>query len=248
MRMKTFVVNMPKDKLKLSQIKEQLDKHPELDCIIWEAVEGRKLTKEQQAELILPAFKARYGKSASLPAAGCALSHIGIYRRIVEEDIAYALILEDDCILSNNLMLDAFANLLSKDEPIAILLSPEFWYYKQNRIMDVDHRHSVYAVDCGYMTSGYLINKSAASLLLDHIFPVQFTADAWKDFMSFGLKLYGVVPHLTSYPEGMGEIGKSVITNSPLMRIRAKIIKWILTILSFRKTLAGFRKSSLVWR
>lgn len=208
MREKTYVVNMVKDVGKKTAMEAQLASHPELDWQFWIAVEGRKLTPEQQSEMILPAFKERYGKSATLPAAGCSLSHISIYRDMVANDISHALILEDDARLQSDLHLDEIKTLLETDRPVAVLLTPDFWY-TTTPISKIDNKHRIFPVYDGYMTSGYMINKAAARLLIKHIYPVQYTADAWEIFISFGLHLFGVVPHMISYPEGLGEIGLS---------------------------------------
>lgn len=73
---------MLKDVSKKAAMEAQLASHAELDWQFWEAVEGRRLTPAQQAEMILPEFRERYGRSATLPAAGCSLSHIGTQRKL----------------------------------------------------------------------------------------------------------------------------------------------------------------------
>lgn len=245
--MKTYVINMAKDIAKRKVIECQLQKHPELDYEICKAVEGRKLTHEEQHQFISPMFKQRYGKSASLPAAGCALSHINVYKSILESDIDYALILEDDAILSDDLKLDCVKPLLFTDNPVAILLTSDFWYIN-SPVLNIDKRHTVFKAYDGYMTSGYLINKAAARLLLDKIYPVQYTADAWANFISFGIKLYGVVPHIVSFPDEPGEIGQSIIPTGFIQEIRSKLIKIYITIKFIPSYLLGKRKSKKKWR
>lgn len=221
MREKTYIVNMLKDVSKKVAMEAQLASHSELDWQFWEAVEGRRLTPTQQAEMILQAFRERYGRSATLPAAGCSLSHIGIYRDMVANDISHALILEDDARLQPDLHLDKINGLIETDRPVAVLLTSDFWY-TNTPVSKIDGKHSIFPVYEGYMTSGYMINKAGAQLLLEHIYPVQYTADAWKIFITFGLNLYGVVPHIISYPEDFGEIGRSQISEDEpiILKIR----------------------------
>lgn len=247
--MKTYVVNMTKDIQKRTEIERQLKLHPELDYQVWEAVEGRKLSEEEQTRLILPEFKIRYGRHASLPAAGCSLSHIGIYKDIISSRTQYALILEDDAILSGDLKLDSISELLDTDTPIAILLTSDFWYHKKNKVKTIDGLHEVFEVVEGYMTSGYLINRAAAELLLRYIFPVQYTADSWSIFMTFGLKLLGVVPHLISFPDGVGEIGISQLKQDEpyYMKIRHKLGRLKAAIHQTINYMMGVRKSSKLW-
>jgi glycosyl transferase family 25 len=246
--MKAFVVNMLKDTTKREQIEKQLAYFPEINYQIWPAIEGRKLSVQEQKQFILPEFKQRYGKSATLPAAGCSLSHIGIYNTIVETRTCYALILEDDAVLSRELKIDSYIDLLSSSEPVAILLTPDFWYYKRDKLCDLDSQYCVYKVNDGYMTSGYLINNAAASLLASLNYPVQYTADAWSVFMEKGLELYGVVPHLISYPDGIGEIGQSIIVNDSFyQKIRHILVSIYLKFADLRKYLKGMRKSQKKW-
>lgn len=246
--MKTYVVNMQKDIVKRAQIEAQLAEHPELDCQIWKAVEGRKLTEQEQKKRILPEFKLRYGKSASLPAAGCSLSHGEIYKDIIKNDIQYVLILEDDARLAKDLKIDACVEILKSKKPIAILLTSEFWYMKDALTKVVDNKYSIYKLYNGYMTSGYMINKAGAELLYKINYPVQYTADAWKVFIEKGLSLYGVVPHVISFPDGCGEIGMA--GNTPTKgwkKYRSKLIKAYLEIIWSQKYLLGHRRSKKIW-
>ena len=57
MREKTYIVNMLKDVSKKAAMEAQLASHSELDWQFWEAVEGRRLTPAQQAEMILPEYQ-----------------------------------------------------------------------------------------------------------------------------------------------------------------------------------------------
>ena len=63
------------------------------------------------------------------------------------------------------------------------------------------------------MTSGYIINHSAAILLKEKLQPIQFLADQWDEFAQLGINLLGIVPHLISYPNELGEIGLSQHNN-----------------------------------
>lgn len=247
--MKTYVVNMLKDTVKRATIETQLSSHPELDYKIWEAVEGRKLSVDEQREIVLPEFFTRYGRNATLPAVGCSLSHIGIYKDIIKSNTKYALILEDDAILSNNLYIDSIVSLLDQDKPVAILLTPEFWYRKENKVKDIDSAHKCYFITDGYMTSGYMINKAACELLVPNIYPVKYTADAWGDFVKMGINLYGIVPHVISYPDGCGEIGLSQRVHKTMYeKARAILVKIYIKYLNARSYLKGNRKSRKLWK
>lgn len=248
--MKTYVVNMLKDKEKRATIEKQLAQHPELDYQIWKAVEGKRLTEQEQKEMIFPDFKQRYGRGGNLPAAGCSLSHDGIYRDMIDNDIPYALILEDDAVLAFNLYVDEYVELLDRNEPTAIMLTSDFWYHINDKIKDVDSKHAIYKVKEAYMTSGYLINKAAAKIIFDHNYPVQYLADSWEQFAEFGIELYGIVPHVTTYTKGViGEIGleSGDYRRRQGLGVKQKLVKLYFKIQLVKRYLQGYRKSQVLW-
>lgn len=238
---------MEKDTQKRELITSQLKHHPELDWQIWKAVEGRKMSDEEQKESISPEFYVKYKTNATLPAVGCSLSHYYIYKNMVEKNIPFALILEDDAILSDNLHLDNVKKYLDSDNPVAILLSPEFWYWEIDKQENIGSSHNLYQLSNGLMTSGYLINKAGADLLSNIVYPVKYMADAWSDFVKMGLTLYGVVPHLTSYPKGIGEIGSSQHKRSIYVRLRLPLVKMYIAYLNWRRSMRGEKHSKRLW-
>ena len=101
---KTYVLNMEKDVQKRATIESQLEQQKDLDVTIFKAIEGRKLTEQELNEWVdMSAMQKRYNNFATLPAIGCALSHWNIYKMIATYQEPYALILEDDALLSANL-------------------------------------------------------------------------------------------------------------------------------------------------
>lgn len=252
--MKVFVINMLKDTEKKNVIKCNLDKIGISKVEFFEAVEGRRLTEEQLNSLAdMEAFQSRYGRFATLPALGCALSHIGVYEKIIkDESIKVALILEDDAIPSPyiNSGLEHWLSFIEDIScPTAILLTPDFVYHKSGGIVEEHCNHRLYRVNSGYMTSGYLINREGAELLYKKLRPVSRLADEWGYFQSLGLVLYGLVPHVISYPDGLGEIGRSqhIQQRNIFQKIRYRLagIKGRLSKLKLYKN--GYRFSKKLW-
>ena len=209
--MKTYVINMEKDVQKRMLIEQQLVKQANLEIVFFKAIEGRKLNREELRNSVnMDLFKKRYHDFATLPAIGCSLSHWSLYCMMSEAADPYALILEDDALLSPNLAckIGNFESFLCSDTPTVILLTPEFVYGLKQEVKATDGL-SLYALCGGTMASGYLINKAGAELLEKNLYPISYLADMWDDFVEMGLKVYGIVPHLVSYPEGLGEIGRS---------------------------------------
>lgn len=249
-RIKTFVVNMEKDTEKRARIEEQLASHPMLDYEIIKAVEGRKLSTDELAQQCdWDYFVKKYGKGATLPAIGCSLSHYSIYKRIADDCLDFALVLEDDALLCKDLEAIIFnlISILNNTEPTVTLLTPEFTYYKNNFTAKIND-YKVYKLWTGVMTSGYLINNRGAKLLKDKLFPVRFVADDFVEFHKMGLKIYGVVPHLVSFPKGLGEIGKSVWNQySFLTKLKRPLGKLKLKLHYYKLRKKGYYISKKMW-
>lgn len=251
--MKTYIVNMEKDTAKRAAIEHQLQTHPELDYQIWKATEGRKLSKEELDRTGYNEFRKKYGDFGTLPAFGCSLSHYYIYQDVASSSDKVALILEDDAILSNEFsnyinVLQSYVTALN--EPAAVLLTPDFVYKKNQLLHMEDVPLCITPVLFGYMTSGYLINKRGAELLTKTIFPIRFIADEWNEFHRLGLNIYGVVPHIVSFQDGLGEIGQSqqlTANDSILKKCRHSLGRIKGIILKRINYLKGIRYSAKEW-
>lgn len=69
-----------------------------LEYEVVNAVDGKKLSEKQISEVV------REGLSYDCGVVGCYLSHIMVYKIIVERNISTALILEDDAMLNSNIV------------------------------------------------------------------------------------------------------------------------------------------------
>lgn len=250
--MKTYVINLLRDVKKRDKIEQQLLRHPELDYQIWEAIEGNKLSIEQQHQFGYFDFKNKYDYLGTLPAFGCSLSHYRVYEEIVKQNVPCALILEDDAIISKSLVkqIDNINTFLSShDEPLAILLTPDFIYHKNDVVLSKDHVLNVVKIQYGYMTSGYIINQLGAELLSRKLFPIKYIADEWAEFKKIGLKVYGVVPHLISFPDEIGEIGASQLKsrNNWILWLRHMIGNFRAQFINKKLFRNGLRKSEKLW-
>lgn len=250
MKIKTFVVNMKKDVHKRALIESQLKGKTKLDVCIFEAVEGRAMSTEEINKVAdMESFKKINGIGATLPALGCSLSHWSIYNNIAtQNNYDYALILEDDAKISKDLedYIIALESILHLDSPVVILLTPEFLYRKDGKIKDINDG-SLYDLYSGLMTSGYLINKAAAVLLKEKLFPIKYSADDWTKFKSFGLNLYGIVPHIVSYSGG-GEIERSIKANYSFWRwIKYPVVLINIKLTYIRMRYRGILRSKRIW-
>jgi len=91
-----FIVNLKKDSEKKEHMKK-LCKQYALDCQFTDAVDGKKLDQNELSEVYdSKRAQKEYGRKLSPGEIGCTLSHKEIYRKMVNEQIAQALIFEDD--------------------------------------------------------------------------------------------------------------------------------------------------------
>lgn len=248
-----FIINMLKDVQKKKEMNLQLENQENLNVTFIKAIEGKEMTDKELSDLTnLNKFKERYKTFATLPALGCSLSHLSVYKKIKDDvNLDVALILEDDAKLCPKLAdkLIYWVNLLQNtDQPVVILLTPGFKYLKKD-LVEVHQGSELYHLHSGVMTSGYLINKEACKLLYDKLTPASYLADAWGEFCKMGLVLYGIKPHLISFSGELGEIGKSQRlqqrTCFQLIRFRLASIKgFISRVVAYVK---GYRKSTKNW-
>ena len=136
---------------------------------------------------------------------GCALSHMGIYRKMLAEGIEKACILEDDVVIDNRFPM-VLANLEKQydpNTPHVVLLSnhmeppkgqvgdPFVGYLTEPGLND-------FRVEfCGWDTfaEGYVIGTAAAKAILSQNDPIIAPCDSWCRWQDNGaIKLYRAYP------------------------------------------------------
>lgn len=145
---------------------------------------------------------------------GCAQSHIDIWRHIVEHDISYALVLEDDASFDgewdNKLAIFQKTNqdaewymiVLNGSEPIA---NRDQWICTRNQEQ--------------YLTGGYIISRKGAEVIL-HDFRDSFFASDW---MTSRIQFHG---HSYCYfPWLIIQEGKDTSIGSQVAEDHAKVLR-----------------------
>jgi glycosyl transferase family 25 len=179
-----YVVNLARSLDRRAHITRELRK-TSVGYEIVTAVDGRELDLTDAAR-IDPSFVA----NGILPAgsAGCALSHLSVYRKVVEDGVDVALILEDDVVLPADLdelaeevarhLSGAEVALLSVDCPDPVQLS------RAGAVRLSGGRQLALPIDVAQpMSAGaYLITREACERLIKLLLPIRVTADAWQFF------------------------------------------------------------------
>ena len=180
--MEIFVINLPRSHARREAMIQESEKY-DLNIKFFDAVDGGELTVADKKRLL-------YNPDNNLltnSEIGCALSHIMLYRKIVEEGIPFALILEDDVGFDF--------------DPRPLLAAIEAYGANECAVYNFAHWHKTFtrsiARDVGdfqfyrafdaFGTYGYVITKAAAEKLAKFLMPVRAVADDWKYMLKSGL-------------------------------------------------------------
>lgn len=193
----TFIISLPKDRHRLDALGAQL-RALEMPFTAIEAVHGASLDAAELAA----AYDARkalrlFNRELSRGEIGCALSHVKIYRKMVEEDIPCALVLEDDAKILDPDLAATLAKLKTRypaQTPTAVLLS-HAKRYDGNSGVALDAQRNVYDAYRGVCAHGYFITRAAAAILLDKLYPVFVVADKWEFFQARYIGVRALVPY-----------------------------------------------------
>lgn len=96
-----FVINLERSAARRETMKAQLDQLG-LPYSFCTAVEGAKLEEKDLGFYARRRRRLMFGKDLSPSELGCLLSHRTVYRKMIDENIPIAIVLEDDAILSDD--------------------------------------------------------------------------------------------------------------------------------------------------
>lgn len=196
-RPKAYVINLERAQDRRARIGAALDALG-LDWEIFNAVDGRLLDDRALAK----AYDADGARSAyremSRGEVACALSHLGVYRKMLDDGAAHALILEDDALPRSDLprVLDALAAAIRADEPEVVLLTHVDKYTAWGSQPLGGPTRLVRRYHEWWRAHGYLVTRAAAQRMLESLQPVRSAADQWSRFEREGIvRVRAVVPY-----------------------------------------------------
>ncbi|QHM71264.1 glycosyltransferase family 25 protein [Mixta intestinalis] len=206
MNSSVFVINLARSTERRRDIEKNLNEC-KINYQITPAVDGAALTEQEQKQ-----HTRAINYAITNGELGCALSHINIYRYIVEHDIASALILEDDASIPPHAsnVIETLERQIDESKPCIVLLTKTQKYLKKPT-RQITGEYALHKVLEAQGTHGYLINKKAAEALLAFLYPVWLVADKWNVIYEYGISdIYSVKPILieTSIHESDSTIQK----------------------------------------
>ena len=180
----TFAIGLPRFSARYAHITDQLRKRI-VDRYEVIGIDGSELdlSKVVSAEALTSRM--------SSGQAGCALSHIAAYRRMVELDLPHAMIIEDDAVLSENIK-HLVADCLPHLSPFGVISfynprpKPTRYSDRGAPALSTGRLLSPVATLDTHTTTAYLIGRHAAEKIAHYNFPLRHLADQWFAFHKIG--------------------------------------------------------------
>ena len=190
-----WVINLDKDTERLQRITQQLASTG-LDWTRMSAVYGRALPPEEQARLLdSAAYRRKHGMEPALGELGCYLSHLAVMHALLASAHRFALVLEDDVLLTPALLPVLHGLLQHADRWDMVKLSQVHSGTPQSVLeLAPGHRLAVMLSRCTG-SSAYIVNRHAAQAYVDGLLPMSLPYDhVFDQGWTFGLKVRLVTP------------------------------------------------------
>ena len=200
MKIKTFVINLKDSVERREAVLAETARYPFMDIELIEAVDGRKFTPEEIGECFdLKKFIDRYYRPAKGGEIGCTLSHRICYRKLLESEEEFVLILEDDVDFIHPEKLETIlSDILDgcrDKKPHFITLAMHLLYYPE-KCRKLNY-YTLFRIYDAWGTCAYLINRQAAERLLSDAYP-SIVADDFYFMRQRGIQVEGIYPNLAA--------------------------------------------------
>lgn len=198
-----YVINLAPAQSRRQRMSEQLARLG-VPFQVFPAVDGRALAEQEVAQRYDAAAAAVRYRPMSRGEVGCALSHLGVYRKMLADGASFALVLEDDALLGDDLPavladLEAHLNPARAD---VVLLSHVDKYTRWGARPLGRSRKLVRRYGEWWRAHGYVVTRAAAERLMAGLQPVWCAADFWSAFEKQGLvAVRAVVPYCIGLTE-----------------------------------------------
>ncbi|WP_353149551.1 glycosyltransferase family 25 protein [Pollutimonas bauzanensis] len=203
-----YVINLRADIAKRNRMKAALAGHT-INPIFFDAIDGRSLSEaDLDRHLSRQLLTQEYGVM-SPGEVGRALSHLAIYRDIVQRGLDMAVILEDDVCIADEFgeLLDTsssfgLSGVLSNVHPEMLQLTRVSRGYRFTAKQLLSDRAAIRPAGSVWLASGYMINQAGARSLSKSLYPIWTVADHWSRFQEKGLiRLWSVTSPVVWEPE-----------------------------------------------
>ena len=163
---------------------------------IIDAVDGSALDLTELSDRLSPEkFRIKYGRKFSPGEIGCYLSHYNLWRRIVEQGIDCAIVLEDDAVLDEDFF-EVTSRLINLDWQWGlVLLSSHDRKFDRVLCEVCNGRRLVRHKRRAWGAAAYVIRRSAAEKLLTYCHEIRAGIDAlYSEYWKNDVAVYLVTP------------------------------------------------------
>jgi glycosyl transferase family 25 len=228
--MHAYVINLARSADRRAHIIAELKK-ANIDYEMVVGVDGLDLDMQDRTT-IDPSLFTRSAWSEGM--AGCALSHLRVYQKMIEDGLDTALVLEDDVTLPGDLgnLADALVEHLAAAELVLLNYdSKESCKMSREGAIDLPNaRRLVLPIDVRQpgSSAGYLITREAAKRMSACVLPVRVSPDDWWFFYREGAidRVRCVVPlPVTKSPRFESTIGLYGLGNGIKGRLLEPLVR-----------------------
>lgn len=212
-KVEAYVINLDEAKKRWDFMKPQVEAL-QMPYERVAAVEGKKLSKKFMNEIVDETSYMKFFRGTpELGTIGCSLSHERVWRKFLESDNEFALILEDD-VKFDPMKLREIVNFSIENEGLWDILSFESNHHgypqKIAKFSSKKIDESEFLVF--YMTNvkhsgAYLIGRSSAKKMLEKFYPIKMPLDHYYSrSWEFGLRFCGIEPRIVEQKFGDSQI------------------------------------------
>ncbi len=198
--MKIFVVSLKRATERRKRITEHLDAR-NISYDLYDAVDGTLLTDDDMNTLCDMEVVRKNSTWLTKGMIGACLSHYRIYKKIIDQKLPYACIIEDDVEIDENfsLVLDKLEQIISERK--FVLMHYTSWknmelipikreLYRDYSLYQMGNLQGLNSAAC------YVLSNDTASKLVDLVLPIRMGPDSWTDFAQGGAMpaIYAIYP------------------------------------------------------
>lgn len=205
-RIPANIIHLASQPKRWDVLNERLSALPLLCPVLIDAVDGGKVPEEVRTRHISPLYPCYTGYSTMTAGEyGCGMSHHKAHETVLESGAPFAVVLEDDVLLSPDTeqALNAVALQLEVPEPRILLLSCRLIAFRKP--FAICGRYRIHRVLEGGGAYGYALNRAAAQILHDRLLPFRAPCDWWLVIRQMGIRVLALTPHVASYHDGLRE-------------------------------------------
>lgn len=227
MKYEIFVINLARAAERRADISARLHTAG-VDFEIVDAVDGKKLDMNSIADRLTNALCRKFCLPDLRPAeVGCFLSHYNLYKRIADEEIPAALILEDDAVWEDDFFTTVGEVVASKYYWNIVQLAGKKPLRVVSEIDNFGKRKLVRYNRFGATAAGYLIDLDGAKKMLNFCYEIRGNIDwQWHEIWKSKVYFYHIHPPLVTHDTKNSYIGYSESFKKPKTHRKLAIGQW----------------------